>query len=227
MAKSTKEVLRLTVFRRHILVALLAVSMDPARPLLNSICFRPEDPAAKERGNLRTIASNSHKLVSMIGGTWEGEWPTDRFKRDAVIPSDLFSRKRAKKVLDTSVTVQCFEDGSVHVLDSAAGHQAVGCDPASTGGCFRRYPNVDDVLRRYRHYAVAKTAIGLNATYLEEMGRVGSIFQNHGNNRLAVTLRQRNLTPKERRATWAPVLDASAEAAGRSLDLLVMGLRPA
>ena len=223
MAKSIKEILRLTAPRRHILVAMLALSVDPTRPLLNSICFRAEDPSAEERGNLRIIASNGHKLVSMVGGTWEGAWPP---RCDAVIPPELFSRKRARKVLDTSVTVQCYEDGSVHVLDNAADHEAVGCN-GEGGTCFRRFPDVDDVLKRYRRYAVAKRAIGLNAVYLEEVGRIGNIFQDHGLHRLSVTLRQRNLSPKEKTADRAPVFDGSAEAVGRSLDVLVMGLRAA
>ena len=224
MAKSTKEVLRLMVPRRHILVAMLAVSVDPARPLLGSICFRPEDREADGKGSLRVIASNGHKLVSMIGGTWKGEWPP---RCDVVIPPTLFSRKRARKVLDTTVTAQCYEDGSVSVIDNAVGHQSVQTAGIDVGSCFKRFPDVDDVLKRYRRYAVAKKAIGLNAVYLEEVGRIGNIFQDHGLHRLSVTLRRRNLAPNEQTADWAPVLDASAKAVGRSLDVLVMGLRAA
>ena len=228
MAKSKKEALRLTVPRRHILVAMLAVSTDAARPLLGSICFRPADPTAANsgcaKGTLRTIASNGHKLVSMIGGTWRGEWPTGG--RDVVIPPTLFSRKKARKLLDTEVTVQCFGDGSVNVLDDAADHQAVGGD---VGGCHLRYPDVDRVLKRYRRYAVAKKAVGLNAGYLEEMGRIGEAFQDHAFKRLYVTLRRRNLSAKGEPEEWAPVFDATAESdfGRRSLDVLLMGLRAA
>ncbi|MCY4616633.1 MAG: hypothetical protein OXC71_09635 [Chloroflexi bacterium] len=228
MAKSKTEVLRLTVPRRHILVAMLAVSVDPARPLLGSICFRPANPAGARsgdvKGKLRTIASNGHKLVSMIGGTWKGTWPTGG--RDVVIPPTLFSRKRAKKLLDTTVTVQALDDGSVTVFDNAADHQAVGCD---VGSCFLRYPDVDGILKRYRRYAVARKAVGLNASYLEEMGRIGEVFQDHEFNRLHVTLRRRNLSPKGQPDEWAPVFDASAKSQldTRTLDVLLMGLRAA
>ena len=228
MAKSKNEVLRLDVPRRHILVAMLAVSADPARPLLGSICFRPEDPVGARRGGakgkLRTIASNGHKLVSMIGGSWKGTWPTGR--RDVVIPPTLFSRKRARKLLDTTVTVQAFEDGGVNVFDNAADHQAAGCD---VGSCFLRYPDVDGILKRYRRYAVARKAVGLNASYLEEMGRIGEVFQDHALNRLHVTLRRRNLSPKGQPDEWAPVFDATAKSQldTRTLDVLLMGLRAA
>ena len=228
MAKSKNEILRLSVPRRHILVAMLAVSVDPARPLLGSICFRPEDPERARRGGakgtLRTIASNGHKLVSMTGGTWKGEWPTGG--RDVVMPPTLFSRKRAKKLLDTKVRVQCFGDGGVNVFDNAADHQAVGGD---IGSCYLSYPDVDRVLKRYRRYAVAKRAVGLNASYLEEMGRIGEVFQDHAFNRLHVTLRRRNLSPKGKPEEWAPVFDATAESdfGRRSLDVLLMGLRAA
>ena len=228
MAKSKKEVLRLTVPRRHILVAMLAVSVDPARPVLGGICFRPTDPKAADagafEGPLRVIATNGHKLVSMIGGRWKGTWPTRG--RDVVIPPTLFSRKRAKKLLDTTVTVQCFGDGSVNVLDHAADHQAVGCD---VGSCFLSYPDIDRVLKRYRRYAVAKRAVGLNASYLEEMGRIGEVFQDHAFNRLHVTLRRRNLSAKGKPEEWAPVFDATAKSQldTRTLDVLLMGLRAA
>lgn len=227
MAKRPKkEVLRLTVPRRHILVAMLAVSTDPARPLLGSICFRPADPnAAKggaQKGKLRTVASNGHKLVSMTGGTWRGEWPTGG--RDVVIPPTLFSRKRAKKLLDTTVTVQCFGDGSVNVFDNAADHQAVGDD---IGGCFLRYPDIDGILKRYRRYAVTRAAIGLNAAYLEEMGRIGQLFQDHALNRMRVLLRRRNIA--EEGEAWCPVFDATAESLlnTRRLGVLLVGLSDA
>lgn len=228
MAKSKQEILRLNVPRRHILVAMLAVSVDAARPILGSVCFRPDDPEAMRRGaakgKLRTIASNGHKLVSMAGGTWRGEWPTGN--RDVVVPPTLFSRKKAKKLLDTSVTIQCFGDGSVNVFDSAADHQAVGCD---VGSCFLKYPDVDRVLRRYRRYAVTKAAIGLDASYLEEMGRIGQLFQDHALNRMRVLLRRRNVAKKGEGADWCPVFDANAKSQleTRTLDVLLMGLRDA
>ena len=228
MAKSKKEALRLTVPRRHILVAMLAVSTDAARPVLGGICFRPADPKAADagafEGPLRVIATNGHKLVSMTGGRWKGEWPTRG--RDVVIPPTLFSRKRAKKLLDTTVTVQALDDGSVTVFDNAADHQAVGCD---VGSCFLNYPDVDRVLKRYRRYAIARKAVGLNAGYLEEMGRIGEAFQDHAFKRLYVTLRRRNLSARGQPEEWAPVFDATAESdfGRRSLDVLLMGLRAA
>lgn len=228
MAKSKQEILRLNVPRRHILVAMLAVSADPARPLLGGVCFRPEDPAGARRGaargKLRTIASNGHKLVSMTGGTWKGTWPAGG--RDVVIPPALFSRKRAKKLLDTTVTVQCFGEGSVNVFDNAAGHQAVSDD---IGGCFLRYPDIDGILKRYRRYAVTRAAIGLNAAYLEEMGRIGQLFQDHALNRMRVLLRRRNVAAKDTREDWCPVFDATAKSQldTRTLDVLLMGLRDA
>ena len=185
------------------------------------MCFRPDDPhkaiRGASKGKLRTIASNGHKLVSMIGGTWEGEWPTQG--RDVVLVPSLFSRKRAKGILDTEITVQAFPDGSVNVLDDAADHQAVG------ESCFKHYPDVDTVLQRYRRYAITKEAIGLNAAYLEEMGRIGQLFQDHAFNRMRVLLRRRNMTKKGE--GWCPVFDATAESmlSTRRLDVLLMGLR--
>ena len=226
MAKTPrKEVLRLLVPRRHILVAMLAVSADPARPLLGGICFRPTDPnAAKSgsvKGKLRTIASNGHKLVSMIGGTWRGQWPTGG--RDVVIPPTMFSRRKARKLLDTEVTVQAFADGSVNVLDDAADHRAVG----GASSFYLRYPEVDGILKRYRRYAITKAAVGLNAAYLEEMGRIGQLFQDHALNRMRVLLRRRNVA-KEGEG-WCPVFDATAESLlnTRRLDVLLMGLSDA
>ena len=155
------------------------------RPLLGSICFRPEDPEGAtartaRRASCASIASNGHKLVSMIGGTWKGTWHHRAASRgdpaDAVqlasVPGSCWS---------TTVTVQALDDGGVTVFDNAADHQAAGCD---VGSCFLRYPDVDGILKRYRRYAIARKAVGLNASYLEEMGRIGEVFQDHAFNRL-------------------------------------------
>ncbi|MYA41514.1 MAG: hypothetical protein F4Z31_07165 [Gemmatimonadetes bacterium] len=224
MAKSQKEVLRLTVPRRHVLVAALAVSNDPARTLLGSICFRAADPDAADTGDmegvLRVIASNGHKLVSMTGGTWEGEWPRHGC---VVIPPKLFSRAKPKKLLDTYITVQCFGDGSVNVLDNAAGHQAAGDGVDSR---FLPYPDVDRVLKRYRRYAVSKAAIGLRADYLEQMGRITHLFQDHPLKKMRVVLRRRNVAKNGTEKDWCPVFDGTATSVlNRRLDVLLMGLR--
>ena len=108
-ARAKEAALTLAVPRRHITAALLAVNTDSGRAWnLQYVCFRPAGPGEEGKGALCTVATNGHKLVSLIGGTWEGDWPGgqtvavhwDRFDGDC----------RAEKDPDTEIAIRVFLD---------------------------------------------------------------------------------------------------------------------
>lgn len=220
MANHQKERLRLTVPRRHILIAAATVFTGETRPILNNICFRPSGEAhnGERSGSLLTIATNGHKLVSLKGGRWEGEWPGGG--EITLLPS-LFPRKRAKGILDTELEVTLMNDGAVRVLDPATARDV------REQVRLHAFPDVDRVFRKYERYAIAKDRVSLDASYLEDMGRIGALFSDKPNRNVGVKLRRRREKVTNGNGAWAPVLtmEAASSDSKRALRVVLMGTR--
>lgn len=117
--KEPEEMLRLTVPRRNIVLALLAVSkrFEHANPRVH---FRPENPEATERitkGSLLTVAICGHLRVELLGGTWEGKWFK---KRDVRVFPPFFAATRHQGV-DAHTTLRVFANGDLAVADDTIG----------------------------------------------------------------------------------------------------------
>ena len=222
MANDQKEQLRLTVPRRHILVAAATVFTGEQRPILNHICFRPSGEAhnGKRSGSLLTIATNGHKLASMQGGSWEGEWP--REGEVTLLPS-MFSKKRAKGILDTELEVTLMDDyGTVRVLDLATARDI------SEKVLLHRYPDIDRVFSKYERYAIARDRVSLDAAYLEDMGKIGALFSDKPSRNVGVKLRRRReKVTNGKPGAWCPVLTmrGTSSDSNRTLRVVLMGTR--
>lgn len=221
MANDQKEQLRLTVPRRHILVAAATVFTGEQRPILNHICFRPSGEAhnGMRSGSLLTIATNGHKLVGMKGGSWEGEWP--REGEVTLLPS-MFSKKRAKGVLDTELEVTLMVNGTVRVLDLTTARDIREKVRLLT------YPDIDRVFRKYERYAIAKDRVSLDAAYLEDMGKIGALFSDKPSRNVSVKLRRRReKVTNGKPGAWCPVLtmQGTSSDSTRTLRVVLMGTR--
>ena len=218
VANEKKEVLRLAVPRRHILAAGMCVSDEEARPTLQHICFRPQDDGEipAQRGGLLTIATNGYKLVELTGGEWEGEWPLTGVPELCLLPN-YFSRKKAKKVLDTNVEVRLFDDGGFETIDETAGHHFEGRRHVSP------YPDTAMVVKKYGSFAIARDMVNLDARYLEDMGKIGAMFSDKTARVVGILLRRR----KVKDGMFHPVftMEATSVDLNRSMKVLLMGTR--
>ena len=223
MANEKKEVLlQLTVPRRHVLAAAMCVSTEEARPILNHICFRPATDYGTTQGGLVTIATNAHKLVELTGGEWEGKWPSDR--PELLILPDCFSRKKAKRLLDTNITVRLFDDDEIETIDEAVRDRPFKSEARKHPGV---YPDIDRVFKSYGRFAIAKDKENLDARYLEDMGKIGSIFSDKPTKPVRILLRRRAVGEMGGAKVWHPVFTMEAESSGaeRSMRVILMGTR--
>ena len=114
----------LTVPRRHILAATLVTEPMPAHWTdIQRLLFEP----AEEDGVLRVTATDGSCLATIVGGTHEGDWPSNN--KVTIRPKDLPTTK-AKKWLDTEVTITLLppaEDGTLIAKVAAPGPIMVGC----------------------------------------------------------------------------------------------------
>ncbi len=221
MANDQKDRLRLTVPRRHVLVAAATVFTGEQRPILNHICFRPDGEAhnGKRSGSLLTIATNGHKLVSLRGGSWQGDWP--REGEVTLLPS-MFSKKRAKRILDTELEVTLMEDGTVRILDLATARDTREKVRLLT------FPDVDRVFRKYERYAIAKDRVSLDAAYLEDMGKIGGLFSDKPSRNVGIKLRRRReKVTNGKQGAWCPIftMQGSSSDSTRTLRVVLMGTR--
>ena len=238
MANERKEVLRLTVPRRHVLAAAMCVSTEESRPILNHICFRPAKiyELPSQAGELLTIATDGHKLVELTGGKWAGEWPlktttsskskSARVRRAAaydtaelLIRPECFIRKKAKKLLDTDITVRLFDDGEIQTIDATADYRFESEGRKHPGA----YPFTDKVFKQYGGFAIARDTVNLDASYLEEMGKLGTIFSDKTTHPGGILLRRHRVGEND----WHPVFTMEATSGGlnRTMRVLLMGTR--
>ncbi len=221
MANEQKEALRLTVPRRHVLVAAASVFTGERRPVLRHICFRPTGEAhnGTRAGAVRTIATNGHKLVASEGGRWEGEWPS---AGEITLLPTMFSKRRAKRILDTDIEITLMGDDTVRVLDPATAADS------SERVLFPRFPDVDRVFARYERYAIARKRVCLDAAYLEDMGKLGALFSDKPTRVVRILLRRRrDKVANGKPASWCPVFTMKAESGDgqRSMRAVLMGTR--
>lgn len=135
--KEPKEMLRLTVPRRNVMLALLATASNEVEQL--KVHIRPEQPEAARKGATKgrlLIFAIGSPDVRLVGGTWRGTWPKpdefDRFAdyfangtkhRAVVVPADYFTKAKHRGVVATDASVRIYDNGHVTVADDFIGRQ--------------------------------------------------------------------------------------------------------
>ena len=134
----------------------------------------------------------------------------------------LFSKKRAKGILDTDIEITVLDDRTVRVLDPATASET------SRRVTFLQYPDTDRVFAKYERFAIARAGTCLDARYLEEMGRLGSVFSDKPTRVVRILLRRRQVRRANGRpASWVPVFTMKAESGDgkRTMKTMLMGTR--
>ena len=208
--------LTLTVPRRHILAAMLAVSTEESRPVLNHIAFQ-----SAPNGGLRIVATSGYELVAMTGGKAEGTWPRDGANRRSVLLApDALPKKRTLRLLDKPVTIVV--NGTARVVDPHTDFES------ETEPCPGPYPKWEKVMGGMKH-PVAKEPLRINAAKLNGFLTMGERFApRKRNHAVDVTFRQRDakdeycmVTMEATREDW----NAGEEHQTCTLQAMLMGLR--